>query len=173
MKVDIPANDFGQIRVFATDITLSVEVMEKDPKALSALLGAELDPTYIDIVQINDLADMTLSAYIAEGYELTADPVDKAAVDAITGFAVLILSRATGGQAITLTLAPGITHVTTYSPTARMTPPDHLPNASAKGTLDRAPIKPPKSNARIGGMVATYVLIFMFVLVGLMIWVGG
>jgi hypothetical protein len=33
--------------------------------------------------------------------------------------------------------------------------------------------KPPKSDARIGGMVATVVLILMFVFVGVFIWMGS
>jgi hypothetical protein len=33
--------------------------------------------------------------------------------------------------------------------------------------------KPAKSDARIGGMVATFVLLFLFALTGLMIWIAG
>jgi hypothetical protein len=173
MTIEIPANDHGYIRVFATDMELPSEVTDKSPQALLDLLGADLDPTYVDIVRISDLGEMKLTDYIAEGYDMKADTVDKATVDGISGYAILILSRATGDQAVTLNLAPGISHVTTYSPTARMTPPEPLPDASAKGNLDTAPVKAPKSDARVGGMIATYALIIMFVLVGLMVWVGG
>ena len=33
--------------------------------------------------------------------------------------------------------------------------------------------KPPKSDARIGGMVATVVLILMFVFVAVFVWMGS
>ncbi|MEL6841314.1 MAG: hypothetical protein AAFP85_18675 [Pseudomonadota bacterium] len=171
--ITIPENDHGQIRVFATDAPLPPAAREKTPEGLAALFGATLDPTYVDIVRISDLGDMTLSAYIAEGYDMTADAVDKATVDGITGTAILILSRATAGQETTLTLAANLKHVTTYSPTAQITPPEPLPDASAKGTMAQAPDKPPKSDARIGGMVAMYALIFMFVFVGVLIWIAG
>ena len=173
MTLTIPADDHGQIRVFATDADLPAEVIEKTPRGLEYLFEAELNPDFVDIVRIADLGGMALSAYIAEGYDMAPDLVDKAAVDAITGYAVLVLSRATGEVETTLTPADGLRHVTTYSPVAKITPPEQLPDASAKGILEPKPTKPPKSDARMSGMVATYALLAMFALVGLMIWVGG
>ncbi len=171
--ITIPENDHGHIRVFANSEALPEAARDKTPEGIVALFGATLDPTYVDIVQISDLGGMTLSTYIAEGYDMVADPVDKAAVDAIEGTAILVLSRATDGQAATFTLAPGIRHVTTYSPTAKISPPEVLASASAQGNLDTAPVKPPKSNARIGGMVAMYALIFMFAFIAVIIWIAG
>ena len=167
MILTIPASDHGQIRVFACDTTVT-------PETLPDLFGAQLDPTYVDIVQIADLGDMTLTDYIAQGYDLTPDAADKAAVNAVSGTAILVLSRATEGREVTLTLAPGpgLRHVTTYSPDIRLAPPVNLPHDSAKGIIGDAPAKAPKSDARIGGMVATLALIVMFALVGLMIWVA-
>jgi len=169
----VPADDHGQIRVFATNADLPTDAVDKTPRGLIALFGADLNSDYIDIVQITDLGGMTLSAYIAEGYDMVPDPVDKAAVDAITGYAILILSRATGGIKTRLTPAAGVRHVTTYSPVAKILPPEALPHGSAKGVLDQKPARPPKSDARIGGIVAVYTLLVMFALVGLMIWVGS
>lgn len=173
MTLTIPADDHGQIRVFATDMDLPKDALEKTPRGLEMLFEANLNPDFIDIVQINDLASMTLSGYIAEGYDMTADLVDKSAVDAITGYAILVLSRATDGVKTTLTLTEGLRHVTTYSPVAKITAPERLPDASARGVLSEPPGKKPKSDARMSGMVATYALLAMFALVALMIWVGG
>lgn len=165
MTLTIPANDQGQIRVFASDTPVT-------PETLPDLFGAQLDATYVDIVQIADLGALTLTDYIAQGYDLTPDAADKAVVDAVTGTAILVLSRATEGREVTLTLAPGVRHVTTYSPDIRLAPPVDLPHESAKGIIGDAPAKTPKSDARIGGMVATFALIAMLALVGLMIWVA-
>lgn len=166
MSLKIPANDHGQIRVFATDHSVSVD-------DLPDLFGAEFDLTYVDIVRITDLADMTLADYIQQGYDMTPDAADKAAVNAISGTAILVLSRATAGRGVTLTLAPGVRHVTTYSPDIKITAPVDLPDQSAKGIIGDAPAKAPKSDARIGGMVATVALIVMCALVGLMIWIAA
>ena len=173
MTLTIPADDYGQIRVFATDADLPVDVIEKKPCGLEYLFEADLNPDFIDIVRIKDLGDMTLSAYIAEGYDMASDLVDKASVNGITGHAILVLSRASGGIETTLTLADGLRHVSTYSSTAKIVAPEPLKSYAAAGTLDPNPTKPPKSNARMSGMVAMYALLAMFALVGLMIWVGG
>ncbi|MEO1638012.1 MAG: hypothetical protein AAFU41_02035 [Pseudomonadota bacterium] len=173
MALTIPANDFGQIRVFATEGTMTPDMLAKTPEGLQALLGAALNPDFVDIVKISDLGEMRLSDYIAEGYDMTPDPVDKAAVDAIAGTAVLILSRATGGQEVTLSLADGLTHVTTYAPFAKISPPEQLTSESATGTAETPVAKPRKSDARMSGMVATYALLALFALVGLMVWVAG
>ena len=173
MTLTIPADDYGQIRVFATDMDLPADALEKSPRGLEYLFEADLNPEYVDIVRLDDLSGMSLSAYIAEGYDMAADLVDKAAVDAITGYAILVLSRATGGIETTLTLADGLHHVTTYSPVSKIVAPERLPNASAQGILEPKPTKPPKSNARLSGMVAMYALLAMFALVALVIWVGG
>ncbi len=169
----IPANDHGQIRVFAIDAALPADAIDKTPRGLEYLFEADLNPDFIDIVRIGDLDEMPLSTYIATGYDMPPDLVDKAAVDAITGYAILLLSRATGGIETTLTLADGLHHVTTYSPVARIVPPQPLPDASAKGVLEPRPTKPRKSDARMSGIVAMYALLAMFALVALMIWVGG
>lgn len=165
MTLTIPANDYGQIRVFACDTPVT-------PEMLPDLFGARLDTTYVDIVQIADLGALTLTDYIAQGYDLTPDAADKAAVNAVTGTAILVLSRATEGREVTLTLAPGLRHVTTYSPDIRLSPPVSLPHDSAAGIIGDAPAKAPKSDARVGGMVATIALIVMFALVGLMVWLA-
>ncbi len=170
MTLDIPANDFGQIRVLATQTPLAPDA----PDQLAQLLGTDaLDPTYIDVVNIADLGPLMLSDYIAQGYDMATDAMDRDAVNAITGYAILILSRAARSEKVTLSLAPGVRHVTTYAPTMELIAPTHLPDASAKGVIGSPPTKAPKSDARIGGMVATVALLLMFALVGLMIWVAG
>ena len=169
----IPANDHGQIRVFEIQKPLSAAASEKTPDGLAELFGATLDPTYVDVVRISDLGEMRLSAYIFEGYDMRADAVDKAAVDAITGTAILVLSRASAGKAKTLPLPPGLTHVPTYSPTATLHPTEPLPDASAKGAIASPPSRNKKSDARIGGMIAMYALIFMFAFVAVIIWISG
>lgn len=173
MNIDIPANDHGQIRVFATDLPLPDDVTGKTADGIAGILGAPVDVTYVDVVRIDDLGEMPLSSYIASGYAMQPDAVDKAAVDAITGYAILVLSRATQGRDVTLNLAPGLRHVTTYSPNIRMTPPAHLPDGGAEGVLEGPRTKAPKSDARIGGMVATVALVVMFLIVAMMIWIAA
>ncbi|WP_333711949.1 hypothetical protein [Yoonia sp.] len=171
--IRIPQTDHGQIRVFATDMTLPQEVLRKTPKGMLALFGAPLNPDFVDIVRIDDLMGMSLTRYIHEGYDMAPDPVDAARVDQITGHAVLVLSRATGGTETRLAPGFGLKHITTYAPGPDVTLPEALSSESARGTIPAAQAKPAKSNARIGGMVAMAALLVMFLLVGLMVLVGG
>lgn len=173
MTLEIPANDFGQIRVFEARQGLSQNAINKTPEGLLQLLGTDaLDPTYIDIIKIADLSSMSLTDYIAQGYDMEAEEYDIPAVNGIEGYAVLVMSSAAGGAAVTLTPAPELRHVTTYVPAAQVQVIAPLTSEAASGTLDGATVKPAKSDARIGGMVATVALIVMFLLVGLMIWIA-
>ena len=170
MKLTIPQNDFGQIRVFAT-----AGPVPKTAEAISGLLGATLDLNYIDVVATADLGAMSLTTYIQEGYDMAPDLVDHAALDRVTGTVILVLSRATGGVATQLTLAPEVRHVTTYVPKSAMQAPRDLPDPGLQDATLPTAAKPkkPKSDARVSGMIATYALVAMFALVALMIWVGG
>jgi hypothetical protein len=173
MTITIPANDHGRIRVFATTLDLPNEVLQKRPGGMLALFGAPLNPDYVDIVRIDDLMGMSLTRYIHEGYDMAPDPVDAATVDQITGYAVLVLSRATGGTETRLAPGFGLKHITTYAPGTEFTLPGALPSESAKGTIPPADAPPAKSNARMSGMVAMVALLVMFLLVGVMVLVGG
>ena len=70
--------------------------------------------------------------------------------------------------------------VRAQDPTARWlrshcTPLRHLSNLNPNGPkpMTRRPPKKPMSDARIGGMVATAVLIFLAIFVGLFVWMGS
>ena len=174
MTLDIPANDFGQIRVFEYRAFLPENIVEKTPDGLTTLFGTDaLDPNYIDIIRIDDLSTMTLTDYIAQGYDMEAEVHDVPAVNGIEGFAILLLSSATHGDPVSLTLAPELRHVTTYIPQAQLQVIEPLPGEGAEGLIGDAPAPKAKSDARIGGMVAMVSLIVLFALVGLMIWVAG
>lgn len=171
MTLTIPANDHGQIRVFAVSGDLPAGEPEE---VIAALFGTDaLDPTYVDIISKGDLGVMALTDYIRQGYDMSPDDHDAAAVDGIEGHVVLILSRAAQGAEVTLTPAPNVQHVTTYIPPAQMTPVAPLRSDAADGIIGDPPGKAPKSDARIGGMVAMVALLVLFALVGLMVWVGG
>lgn len=173
MPLTIPANEHGLIRVFATEMDLPFEVLTKTPDGLLALFGAPLNRDYIDIVKIDDLAGMSLTRYIHEGYDMPPDLVEAAVVDQIKGYAVLVLSRATDGNKTELHPGFGLHHITTYTTTPDFALHEALPAEGAKGTIPAPDGKPAKSAGRMSGMIAMYALLAMFVLVGLMILVGG
>ena len=173
MAVKIPRNEHGQIRVFATPLPLPQEAIRKTPDGMLAMLGAPLNPDFVDIVKIDDLGGMALTRYIQEGYDMAPDLVDAAVVDQIKGYAVLVLSRATGGVETELHPGFSLRHITTYAPTPEMTPQEKLPAKGAKGTIPPPETAPAQSKARISGMLAFLSLITLFAIVAVMILIGG
>lgn len=173
MTISIPRNEHGQIRVFEAKIDLSDQILNKTTEGLQQLFGTDqLDGNYVDIVKIKDLSSMQLADYILQGYDMATEPYDIPAVNGIEGYAILVMSAASRDRPVTLTPAPWLRHVTTYVPRAQLEIIEPLSSTSADGIISGPPGKAPKSDARIGGMVATVALIVMFLLVGLMVWVA-
>lgn len=174
MMIDIPANDHGAIYVFEIIGIPPADLGDKTDTALMAVFGpVVLNTNYVDVITPGVLTDMTLPQFITHGYDMpVADDVAEE-LRSLIGTAVLVMSAAFGGQEVILGLPENTHLVTTLRETPAIKVIDRLNTASAKGALDSKPTKPAKSNARMSGMVATYALLAMFALVGLMIWVGG
>ena len=173
MTLTIPDSDHGKIRVFS--VTDPVDgLSEIEIEALVATFGnAPLNPDFVDVVDLDALEEMTFLEYLSEGYDIEPDDADIAALSDLSGTVVLIMSRAHEGVEITLALAEGVRQITTLGRGARMTVAASLDAEAAAGVLETSGGKAPKSDARIGGMVAIVALIVMFLLVGLMVWIGG
>lgn len=94
---DVPAHEFGVTRVFA------VEGAEAPtPDAAARRLGAShVDPAKIEVLPAGATQDMTLTAYLAEGYGIPEDSLAerRAELDALGGHVLLVPSSAFGGQA--------------------------------------------------------------------------
>ena len=174
MMIDIPPNDHGAIYVFEVIGIPPADLGDKTDAALMAVFGpVVLNTDYVDVVAPDVLTDMTLPQFIRHGYDMpVADDVAEE-LRSLIGTAVLVMSAAFGGQDVVLDLPENMRLVTTLREKPAIKIIDPLNTASAEGTLDTKPTKPPKSNARMSGMVATYALLAMFALVGLMIWMGG
>ena len=172
MNLMIPANDHGQIRIFSVPTPAPAGLEEKTPAALQSLFGTDtLDPDFIDIVDTRQLAGLTLLDYLYQGYDIPPDAADMQALRDQRGVLVLIMSRATSGTETTLTLAPGVAHVTTTGDPARLRIPTKTPTEAAKGTVTGGKSAP--SQAAMSGRVATIALIVMFLIVVLMIWIAS
>ncbi|SEM69366.1 hypothetical protein SAMN04488003_103145 [Loktanella fryxellensis] len=170
----IPATDHGLIRLFKVTPPAPAELEERTPAALTALFGTDaLDATYVDVVDTTQLAGLTLLDYLHQGYDIPAQDAADPAIRNLRGLVVIVMSRAARGQAVTLTLAPGVTHVTTTGDPARLrAPAAPLASKAAEGRLTGSG-KPAPSSAAMSGRVATVALLVLFALVALMIWVAS
>ena len=123
MNLTIPADDHGQIRVFSVATALSDALRDKSPNSLLVTLGTDaLDTDFIDIFDVSALGEMTVADYIKTGYDLRPDAADLAVLQGLHGTVILVMSRAARGAAVKLTLAPGVSHVTTLSDGVSLNP---------------------------------------------------
>jgi len=173
MTLTIPDTDHGKIRVFSV-ASPADGLLEIKIEALVATFGsAPLNTDFVDVIDLDVLEEMSLLDYLSEGYDVEPDDADVAALTALEGVVVLIMSRGHEGAEITLVPAEGVRYVTTLGRGARMTVAASLESEAAQGVVTDGSGKAPKSDARIGGMVAMVALLVMFALVALMVWVGG
>jgi hypothetical protein len=136
-RLTIPVHDPHGVHVFTA--RLSPEDLQRDKAHLAAeLLGdADLDPAFIEIFDLADLADIGLPGYLTEGLGVpeTALAADRPRLAGLHGPVLILLSKALHGRALTLTPDPRLTLVGSY---AEDRPPVHfepLPTGAAQGSL--------------------------------------
>ena len=188
MTIPIPPNERHTLRVFALDMTLAEVAALRDtdavltpgqvvlplrPDAAEHLLGVQVDVAQVDVFHSDDVEAIGLAAYLIEGNAVAETQIaaDADMLDAYRGYVLAVRAQAFGGQAATLTPDPKLRLMGTYTEEAPPIRFEPLPTAAAKGVL--AGGRSPKSDARIGGMVATFVLLFLAALTTLMIWIAG
>jgi hypothetical protein len=185
----IPPNECHTLRVFALDMTAAEVAALRDadavlepgqvvphlrPDAAARLLGvAAVDVAQIEVFHSDDIAAIGLAAYLTEGNAVAEAQIaaDAGMLDGYEGYVMIVRAQAFGEQAAVLIPAPKVRLMGTY---AEEVPPvrfDPLPTSSATGVLGGG--KPPMSDARMGGMVATVALILMFGLTAFVIWLAG
>ena len=188
MTIPLPPNERHTLRVFALDMTLAEVAALRDTDAIltpgqvvpplrfdaaQRLLGVPVDVAQVDVFHSDDVEAIGLAAYLTQGNAVAETQIaaDAAILDAYQGYVMTVRSAAFGGQAATLTPAPQLRLMGTYTEQTPAVKFEPLPTAAATGTLTGG--RAPKSDARIGGMVATFVLLFLALFTTLMIWIAG
>jgi len=180
MTETIAAHEHGKVRVFQLSAALA-SVLEKEETldALGAALGLSInDPDDVQVVSEAELRDLGLAQFLMLGYGIAEADIapEMATLNALSGSFAVIRSGAFGKAASTLRPSEDAALIATFSEDsgdpAPLTP---LQADTATGAIPPAETnaKKPKSDARIGGMVATIALLVLFALVGLMIWIAG
>jgi hypothetical protein len=182
------ANERHTLRVFALDMTLAEVAALRDMDAVlnpgqvvpplradaaQRLLGVPVDVAQVDVFHTDDIEAIGLAAYLIEGNAVAEAQItaDADMLDAYRGYVMALRAQAFGGQAATLTPAAQLRLMGTYTEEAPPVRFEPLPSAAATGALTGG--RAPMSDARIGAMVATFVLLFLAALTTLMIWIAG
>jgi hypothetical protein len=172
--LDIPAKERGQLRLFAVNLTNPSDT--PTAQTLCDLLGAnDLDPTYVELVQISDLDEMSLPQYLSQGYDIDAETLapDRTRLAALSGYVLIILSLAFRDRALTLRDVPDLTLIASYGADGPdWTSTEAIKTDSTAIGSGAQPRKKP-SDAAMGGRVATFALLFMFVFTALFIWLAA
>lgn len=177
----VSATERGVIRIFMANLTTEqaasfTESPDEDtPAPINRALGVTyLDSDFVELFPLSNLEGVGLAGYLVEGLGVAEADVKPNAsrLNAMSGQVLIVLSSAFGDFETTITPTAPLKWIGTYTEESANVKFEPLPSEGAKGTQG-TPIKPPKSDARVGGMIAMYALIAMFAFVGLLIWVGG
>ncbi|MEL6689341.1 MAG: hypothetical protein AAFP28_03390 [Pseudomonadota bacterium] len=181
MTLEIAPGEAGLIRVFALSMTeaeakeLLTDYVEGDaPLPIDTALGTrQVDTDFVEVFPVADLEGVGLAGYLTEGNDAAEDEIaqDRAKLDALEGYVLIVFSAAFDRVAQTLAPQPELTLIGTY----RQEGVDYTPVAvtSEAAELYTAPQKKPMSEARISGMVATAVLLFLAIFVVIFVLIGG
>lgn len=167
---------FGEVWLYEMSEPLHLQCDKTDNLApLAAAVGvAALVTEDVQIIHPRDLSDLGLRNFLEIGYGISDAQTQSLAGYTPVHCLAILRAGAFGPDGITLTPTDDAMLIGVFTE-ADAAPPNlaPLPSEGAKGIIAPPPGKPAKSDARIGGMVATVALLVMFALVALMVWIGG
>lgn len=174
--IDIPRDEHGIVRVFTLTIEAGGLGALRAPGALESALGvAGIDPEYVELFPVSDLAGVGLATYLIDGCGVPPEQIepDRDRLEAITGHVMVVLSRAFGGRAVTLTPAAQLTLAGHYSETPTDWRADGpIETASARPTAPAHASTRPSPRAararasRVGGTIfAVFMALIALILV--------
>ncbi len=170
--IHVPTNDHGAIYVLELNRPDPDGLDDKTDAAMMAVFGPVVVNTdYVDAITPGMLTDMTLPDLIQNGYEMPVDAATAEELRGLFGTVILVMSAAFGGAAMDIDLPSDVRLVTVLRDAPVMNAPRPISSKAAKGALPPARKKP--SDAAMSGRIATYALLVLFALVGLMIWIAA
>ena len=148
-QIDIKKGEFGLIRLFALSMDKAdATMLSGNGIGIADALGTGMvDAGGVSVVPIDVLDGMGLYGYLQEGEGVPKDQLmsDRAKIDALDGFVMVVRSSAFKGLAQTLDLTPQVTLIATYREPSRLsgTPTDLSSDSAAaySGTPEDAAIK--------------------------------
>ncbi len=168
--LDISAGERGVIRLFALDMRPEEAKFLREPGAADQVLGVSgLDPEQIDVFPVSDLEDLGLHGYLSEGCGVSEDQLDRARLEAVDGWVLVLRSAALGGRAATLIPDPRLRLIGLYTEEATNWSGGPLETESARPYS--APRVPPRQQrARAQRLGATIFAVVMALIIGGVLW---
>lgn len=169
--LDIPHSGQRLVWVFDFDGPLAeLEAMAPEDLAEALGLWAAPDPTAVERFELETMADYGFARYLSEANGVAIGDQTEA-LDARTGPVLLLFSNGLNEKDSRFAPEPPFSLIGRYGMPLDLPSVIGIDTESADGLLPQG--KPPKSAARMSGMVATVVLIFLAIFVAAFVWVGG
>lgn len=170
-SLSIRANETGVIRVFAMDMPAEQARFQNEPQAMQQILGiSDINPTYVEIFPVSDLDQLGLAGYLIEGCGVPASSIapERDRLNAVTGYVMLVHSRAFGGLAVTLT--PTLPMIAVFNEPATDWSGEQIETQSAQlYTSTRPPPQQVRTVARRSGAIVF--TIFMLIVAAIILMV--
>lgn len=171
--IAIPENERGVVRIFALDMSPERAKFLREPGAAAQVLGIDtLDPANVEIFPLSDLDELGLAGYLAEGLGVPAAQLDgdRARLNAMAGWVMILRSRAFQDDPARLTPAKEITLIASYTEEATdWSDSGPIPTESARIGSGPPPQAGRAPSRRIGAMGFAGVLIVLAIIILLVI----
>lgn len=170
-SVHVRPNETGVIRIFAMDMPAEQAKFQNDPVAMQQILGVDdIDPTYVEIFPVSDLGQLGLAGYLIEGCGVAAGSIapEQDRLSAVTGYVMLVHSRAFGGHKVTL--KSELPLIATFNEPATDWSGDKIKTQSAQlYTSTRPPPRQIRAEARRSGAIVFTVFMVIIAAIILMV----
>lgn len=154
-------------------LVLTWDGPEPDGAEVLNALGVSGDPAKVDIFEAERVAPVGLDVFLAEGHGVEAGALAewRERLAALEGIVVVLPARALeGGRGRVEIGPPAVLVARLNEAAAEIASPLPIETASARGNLGG---RPGKSEARVGGMVAMVVLLFLAAFVVFFVLMAG
>ncbi|GFE52233.1 hypothetical protein So717_39860 [Roseobacter cerasinus] len=173
--IRIPQGERGKIRVFAInqppeEIATALKKQPKADLARELLNAPHLSTTSAEIFPMSDLAGVGLAGYLSEGYAVEDDALapDRAKLDALDGYVMLLFSDSFGGAAAELEPGPTLTIIGTYAELRPSGTTGAIDTDSARPYSGASGVTPPAPARRSAG--SSVMVLAAAGLLGLGLW---
>lgn len=161
----IPSGERGILRLFSLDMPGEQARFLSEPGAAAQMLGVDdLDPAQIDIISLDDLSDIGLAQYLMDGFSIPADQIDIPALSALSGHVMLVRSRAFKDRATTLTPAPQLALIASFTEPLTDWSATHMQTTSAHSRPSPRTIRSETRRLGFGLFAFTMVLVVAIVI---------
>ncbi|MEM8536830.1 MAG: hypothetical protein AAGF56_03105 [Pseudomonadota bacterium] len=179
-RFDIKAGERGVIRLFTVHLakadaeTFAERDLMTGDWPLSRALGVEdINTDFVDLFAVEDLGELGLTGYMIDGLGIDEAAIDedRARLETVQGFVLVVLSSAFKGLSVSLLPRAPLRWIGTYFEDRSPVQFEKLPDESAAPQAEASPKK--KSDAAMSGRVAMLALLVVSLITGLMIWIAA